>query len=845
MNQINDNNLSGRSHISPPLLTGDDRRINGKDEPGRICLRIAVDVPVKGAFSYLAPEKEASIFQVGCMVKVPFKNQKVTGYVLEKIPLDNKLDLKEISSLVYPEPLFHEQMVPFFEWIARYYVYPVGQVIKWVLPGGMSMNSCKTASLTDLGMSILKTLTPGSEEQEILKWVKDNPGKRTPWPIRRLVSFEKKGWLIISERTGKRRMGPLERKFGKINDPDLLNAILAQKPETLKANDELEFLKTVSVSGDMLLKDLTARFKTGSYLVNKWRKKGALKTYTRVVYRNPAGNIIFPSKIPEKLYKQQIRALDYINAAIDRGVFSSCLLFGVTGSGKTEVYCRAAEHAVRRGRQVILMVPEIALANYMEGLVRSRVGSRVAIYHSGLGRGERYDEWMRMVRGEVDIVIGARSALFAPLPRLGLIIVDEEHDPAYKEEGGIRYQARDAAVVRAKIEKAVVVHGSGTPSVQSYENCLSGRYHLLSMPERVEKRPPPEVEIVDMRTLKDTPQKKEMLSPRLKEAISQNLTAGNQTILFLNRRGFHRLFLCRSCGESIRCPNCDVALVYHLKEDRLSCHYCGFHSGTQLKCSSCGRKGLKAYGFGTEKLEQEIKGLFPGARISRLDTDTTQKKGRTMQILKQFSDHETDILVGTQMLTKGYDFPMVTLVGVIAADLSLSFPDFRAGERTFQILSQVVGRAGRGSRSGRVIIQTFNPDNYAICAAAAHDYQSFFNNEKELRKQLGYPPFLHLTGLRLQGNSEKKTAESAQRVGRDMREILSKWPERGKELQVLGPVEASISKIKGKYRWQILVKSKSISLMRHYLLEVERISKKTLQSSGVQLISDIDPYQMM
>ena len=305
------------------------------------------------------------------------------------------------------------------------------------------------------------------------------------------------------------------------------------------------------------------------------------------------------------------------------------------------------------------------------------------------------------------------------------------------------------------------------------------------------------------------------------------------------------IFVCRSCGESIRCPNCDVALIYHLKEDRLSCHYCGFYSGTQLKCSSCGRKGLKAYGFGTEKLEQEIKGLFPGARISRLDTDTTQKKGRTMQILKQFSDHETDILVGTQMLTKGYDFPMVTLVGVIAADLSLSFPDFRAGERTFQILSQVVGRAGRGSRSGRVIIQTFNPDNYAICAAAAHDYQSFFNNEKELRKQLGYPPFLHLTGLRLQGNSEKKTAESAQRVGRDMREILSKWPERGKELQVLGPVEASISKIKGKYRWQILVKSKSISLMRHYLLEVERISKKTLQSSGVQLISDIDPYQMM
>ncbi len=808
------------------------------------CLRIAVSLPVRGTFFYRVPKNLAPKAHVGCRVMVPFRNRKITGYILEKIAQDDQQDLKKISDVLDPEPVFQRQLIPFFEWMADYYIQPIGQVIQSALPGGLNMNPYKTAYLTGKGLNIFNSLPFNSEERKILSWIKDQPEKRIPWPFQKIYRLQKKGWIIVEDRIKKGRAGPLKRTFIRPKKGIDLQSLVFEKAK-LKAKNEAQFLETVFGLEATLLSNLTTKFTNGSYLVKKWIGKGILESFTGVVFRNPTGKIMFPSPVPVKLYEQQRRAFNYIQACLNKRAFSSCLLYGVTGSGKTEVYYQAAEHAIRTGRQVILMVPEIALAVYMEAIFRSRLGNKIAIYHSGLSQGQRYDQWMRMVRGEVDMVIGARSALFAPLPRLGLIIVDEEHDSAYKQENNPRYQARDTAVVRAKIEKALVILGSGTPSVQSFQNSINGRYHLLLMPDRIEKRLLPDVEIVDMKTLKDTQHKNEMISPRLKEELDKNLIAGNQTILFLNRRGFHSLYLCRSCGQSIRCPNCDVALTYHLKEDKLICHYCGFYSETQKKCPSCGREDLRTYGFGTEKLEHELKEFFSEARIARMDTDITRKKGQAFQILKRFSDHEIDILVGTQMITKGYDFPMVTLVGVIAADISLGFPDFRAGERTFQILSQVAGRAGRGSQKGKVIIQTFNPDHYAISTATAHDYQLFFEKEKELREQLGYPPFSRLTCLRLDGNNKRKTAKAAHDLSLKIRTILSKWPKRGKEIQVLGPAEASISRIKRKYRWQILVKSKSASLQQHLLNEIERLSKKTLRSSGVNLILDVDPYQMI
>ncbi len=797
-----------------------------------------------GTFSYAVPEHLAPNARVGCRVLIPFNNRKVTGYILEKTCQCHNRDLKEILDILDPEPLFPEQLVPFFEWMADYYIHPVGKIIQSALPGGLNANPFKTAFLTEKGAGILDGLPPGSEEQEILSWIKKHPDKRLEWPLTKVYQLQKRGWLTVKDRTRKRRVGPLMRKFVRPRDGIDLDAVLSGRTNSSKTKNEVEFLETLFSSWPTLASVLASKFSNGSWLIRKWVKKGILEEYLGPVCRNPAGEIMFPSSPPAELYGQQQRALRHILSFLDKQTFHPCLLYGVTGSGKTEVYCRAVQHVINSGRQAIMMVPEISLAIYLEGIFRSRLGNRLAIYHSRLSEGERFDEWMRMVRGEVGLVIGARSALFAPFSKLGLIIVDEEYDSSYKQEKSPRYQARDAALVRAKMAKALVILGAGTPSVQSFQNAVSGKYHLLLMPDRIEKRPLPDVEIVDMKDLEGKRAEEQILSPRLREAIDENLTTGNQTILFLNRRGFRSLYLCRSCGEPIRCPNCDVSLTYHLMENRLICHYCGFFSEIQSKCPSCGRKRMKPYGFGTEKLEQELKHIFPETRIARLDADSTRKKGQAFKILKKFGEHKIDILVGTQMITKGYDFPQVTLVGVIAADLSLGFPDFRAGERTFQILSQVAGRSGRGKQRGRVIIQTFNPDHYAIRTAKAHDYRSFFDKELGLREQLGYPPFSHLTCLRLKGNNKTKTAEVALSVTQEIKNILVGWPKRGKEILVLGPVEAPISKLKGKYRWQILLKGKNISLMQHLISGVERRLKKELKGSGVHLISDVDPYQM-
>jgi primosomal protein N' (replication factor Y) len=809
------------------------------------CLKIAVSVPVKGTFLYKVPERLGPKAFVGCRVLVPFRNRKVTGYILEESPAVDDRDIKEILDILDAEPLFHKKQVRFFEWMADYYLHPIGQIIQSALPGGINSNPYKTAFLTEKGSRILHGTAPLSQEREILSWIKDHPGKRLPHPLRKIYPLQKKGWLILEDRRQERLAGPLMRRFVRPKEETDLETVLEKIKRPSKAENEVQFLKTVFGSGPVLLNELTCRFSNGSYLVNKWVKKGTLVSYKGPVYRSPAGTIMCPASAPSELYGQQQRALNRIKSYLNKDAFHVCLLYGVTGSGKTEVYCRAVEHAIGSGKQAIIMVPEISLALYMEGIFRSRLGNRVAVYHSRLSRGERYDEWMRIARGEVDLVIGARSALFVPLSRLGFIVVDEEYDSAYKQENSPRYQARDAAVVRAKLDKAVVILGAGTPSVQSFQNAMNGKYHLLSMPDRIEKRPLPDVEIVDMKSINTRQPGSEIISPRLLEAIDKNLMAGNQTILFLNRRGFRSCYLCRFCGQSIRCPNCDVALTYHLEENRLFCHYCGFHAETRRKCPSCGRNGIKAYGFGTERLEQELKDMFPEARFARMDTDSTRKKGRAVQILKQFGKHEIDILVGTQMIAKGYDFPKVTLVGVIAADLSLGFPDFRAGERTFQILSQVAGRAGRGDKRGEVIIQTFNPAHYAIQTATVHDYKSFFEKEKELREQLSYPPFSHLVCLRLKGNSKDKTEKAARGLGMDIRDILAGWPKRGNEIQVLGPVEAPISRLKGKYRWQILIKSKSMSLSKHLLMAVDKSSRKVLQSRGVNLVVDVDPYQMI
>jgi primosomal protein N' (replication factor Y) len=649
------------------------------DEP-RPYLRVAVALPVRETFFYAIPDDLLPKAETGRRVSVPFRNRKVIGYILEKGHGDQQEGLKTILEVLDEEPLFHEGLVPFFQWMSEYYLYPIGRFIQSALPGGLNVRPFKTGRITENGLKALKRLPANSKERSLLLWAKENPGKRLPSPLGMAYTLQKKGWLIIENRTRKRGVGPLIRKFVRAKTGIDFQSVLQDEGSSVRAKKESEFLETVFNSDGVLLKELSARFSNGAYLVNKWIRKGVLEKYGAPVVRNLTGEVMFPSLVPSQLYDQQEVVLRGIQRRLKKRSFSTCLLHGVTGSGKTEVYYRAVEEAILQGRQALLLVPEIALAVYMEGIFRSRLGNRVAIYHSGLSPGERYDQWIRTVRGEVDLVLGARSALFSPLPNLGLIIVDEEHDSSYKQEESPRYQARDAAVVRGKLEKALVILGSGTPSVQSFHHTATGRYQLLSMPERIERRPLPDVQIVDMKAIPQDESDNGIISPVLRAALEESLTDGKQAILFLNRRGFNRVYLCRSCGQAIRCTNCDLALIYHLKENRLACHYCGFHSQPENRCSTCGHKGMKAYGFGTERLEQELMEAFPDRRIARIDRDSTRRKGQTFLILKRFSEHKFDIMVGTQMITKGYDFPEVTLVGVLAADLSLGLE--RKGDRS-------------------------------------------------------------------------------------------------------------------------------------------------------------------
>lgn len=761
----------------------------------KIYVRVAVALPINSTFTYTVTGELAGKVAVGKRALVSFSGQNVTAYILNIIPPEKRRGLKDIITVIDTHALFPPHMVTFFEWLSHYYLYPIGLVIKGALPTGLN--------------------------------VRTSHGEKMP----------SKGWL---DRVGLLKIVFITVKKGITIDRSLLDR--RNSPE-----NEDEFLKMMVKKKEVSLREIKAIFPNGAYLVNKWIEKGFLKRSHRQIVRDIANEVFLISSKPPSLNSKQKEAVEKISGKISDQTFFTYLLHGITGSGKTEVYYHAVRAALELEKQSIIMVPEIALTVSLASLFKTRFRNRVAILHSALSEGERYDQWLRIAKGDADVVIGARSALFAPLPKLGLIIIDEEHDFSYKQEEKFRYQARDAAIMRAKLSDAVVILGSGTPSIQSYQNASIGKYGFLTMPNRILKRELPNIEVVDMRQYEksSTEWDKNIMSPPLKEAVEQNLIQGKQTILFLNRRGFSSLYLCRFCGEAIKCPNCEVTLTYHKYGGSLLCHYCGFSTKPPNTCPACNGKDLKPYGFGTQRVTEVLKDLFPKARVERMDKDTMKHKGEMQQVLKRFMQNEADILVGTQMVTKGHDFPNVTLVGVISADLSLNYPDFRAGEVTFQLLSQVAGRTGRGKFPGKVIIQTFNPSHYAISAAKNHDYSKFFSHEIALRRQVNYPPFSFIATIRLLGNSKSKTENIANNIGMKIRNTQKKQPKGKNAVEILGPVEAPIAKLKGKYRQQILIKARTSNYLNHLVKDIEIFSGKILSSSGVKMIIDVDPYQMI
>jgi primosomal protein N' (replication factor Y) (superfamily II helicase) len=546
---------------------------------------------------------------------------------------------------------------------------------------------------------------------------------------------------------------------------------------------------------------------------------------------------------PERLTGAQSAALEELERALDAGGFKPFLLQGVTGSGKTEVYLRAAEHALARGGGALILVPEIALTPQLVGRFRSRFGSAVAVLHSGLRDRERLLHWKGLRSGAVRLAVGVRSAVFAPVRDLSLLVVDEEHDPSFKQDEKLRYQARDLAVVRAKQAGATVVLGSATPSLETLENARRGRYRRLRLPARVDDRPMPAVELVDLRRVRlraaQTPEQPPALSPPLVEALGEALGRGQQAILFLNRRGHSAALVCEACGQGVPCSRCDVSLTFHLRARNLQCHYCGESRPVPDRCPACGGP-LLAVGAGTERVEAEVAERFPAARVARLDRDAATTAERLTELLSRFARGEIDVLVGTQMVAKGHDFPGVTLVCVVSADTGLLLPDFRAAERTFQLITQVSGRAGRGREPGRVLVQTWNPEADAVARVPEHDYDGFAQHELAWREALAWPPFSRLVAVRIEGEDPQETATVARKLGERLA-VLLPAPDTG--VRLLGPAPAPLPRLRGKSRWQLLLKAPRHAPLGPLLDQLERDLE--VLPAAVRVVLDVDPGAML
>ncbi len=799
-------------------------------------VEVAVGLPISKTFYYLIPEALRNFLQVGMRVLVPFKGRKVTGFclaLLDQPPKGIEDKLREIEDLLDEVPLIDPPMLRFYRWISDYYLYPLGEVIKTGLPPGFHLKSEFMLSLTEEGRTALLRGSLGAAEERILQTVEKSqrvslkrmlriiPEKRLRSQI---FSLKRKGLLQIEASIEERGIQPQYEKVVHYQ---------GRGAETILTKKEEEIRKWLETKGTSLYSDLKKEFKSPFKQIQSLQDKGILSITQKEIFRDQSiQSDLTPYPTPE-LTGDQKSILEEILRGVDSRHYSPFLIFGVTGSGKTEVYLRAIEAVLLQKREAIVLVPEISLTPQLLSRFKNRFGENLALLHSGLGRGERYDQWRKIWRGEVQIALGARSAIFAPFKNVGIIIVDEEHDPSYKQEEKLRYHSRDIAVVRAKEAGATLLLGSATPSLESFYNVERGKFRLLTLPERIERKPLPKVEVVDMK------QEKGLLSEKLKSALQRNMEEKKQSLLFLNRRGFANFILCPECSFLFKCPNCSVTLTFHLRDRSLHCHYCDYRIKAPGDCPNCGGHRLRGMGIGTERLEQEIQDLFPHQKVMRMDRDTTSPRHSHQRILKGLESGEIDILVGTQMIVKGHDFPNVTFVGVISADTSLHFPDFRSSERTFQLLTQVAGRAGRGEVAGEVVVQTFYPDHISIQMAKDHNFYGFYREEIEFRRALGYPPFTRLINFRLTGNSEKRTkiaAEEMEKIGQSLRKGHLK-----KEIELLGPSSAPFMRLKGKFRFQMLAKGTHPGPLHQFARDLLARMEERIKGRGINLEVDVDP----
>ena len=748
-------------------------------------MSVAVPIPALGLLTYRVSDDHA-VPVPGARVVVPLGTRKLTGIVIgEAPPPPDDITLRDVHTVLDEEPFVPADVVTLTDWVAGYYLAGPGAALASALPPHAltgrvdAFKTIRVAALTPAGLDTAERLhvEPGCV-----------PHADTSLP-----------------RLGARQQEALR--------------LLAKAPDGLA---------TAALAGRGI----------SAATLGRLRAMGLASVRQETIERSPIGRAVTTGAIDHRermLTAEQQAALDHLRPLAAAKAFHVALLHGVTGSGKTEVYLRLAEMVRQDGRGVLMLVPEIALTPQVAEAFRARFGSSVAIQHSALSDGERHDQWHRIRRGDVDVVIGTRSAVFAPIANLGLIVVDEEHDTSYKQEETPRYHGRDVAIVRAKLDAALVVLGSATPALESYANAKANRYSLVSLDQRVMSRPLAEVQIVNMRDEMAAEGTEVVLSRALQEAMSDRLTRGEQSLVLLNRRGFATAVVCRQCGTTLECPNCSVSLTVHTRGDdwRARCHYCNFTQPVPRACTRCAAPYLERVGIGTERLEAEIRSRFPQARVARIDRDAVRRKGSLVDLLNRFARRDIDVLVGTQMIAKGHDFPDVTLVGVISADVGLGLADFRAAERTFQLLTQVAGRAGRGERAGLAIIQSLVPEHYGIRLACTQDYRRFYEREIEFRRQMRYPPQVAMVNVVVRGKSFAQAMDDARELADAVRG--------GKGFVILGPAPAPLTRLRGEHRAQFFLKGTSRAGMRESLQAAIARHPEIARRASI----DVDPLSML
>jgi primosomal protein N' (replication factor Y) len=807
-----------------------------------VIARVAVFSPLPSPLDYTVPQGLAGRVRPGTRVWVPLGARSIEGVVLEVDPPDPPpTRLRALREVVEATPL-GDDVLALARWIADHYLQPPGEVLRLFLPVRGGARARRTVRLTELGEAArgelaAALLSPAVAELDeraramllaVAGGVDEAALRETHAEIAALRELEARGLVSIEE---------VVRLSGTRKDTRLTIARALADGELRRAPSRLAVYQRVAEAGAVLLSALRAADGHAPAHARALVDAGLLAA-APVDLAAPRARSAEPASLPPPvLTAAQAAALATIEPALRAGGYAPFLLHGVTGSGKTEVYLRAIACALELGRTALTLVPEIALTPQLTARFTARFGDQVAVLHSGLGDRERRAAFQRLERGEVAIALGARSAVFAPVAHLGLVIVDEEHDPSFKQEDGVRYHGRDVALMRAQKAGAVAVLGSATPALETYAAAQAGRLSLLTLPERATSAPMPTVEVVDLR--QHRLEKGSLISAPLERALSETLSAGCQAILFLNRRGFSTFILCKACGVAARCPNCSVTLTLHRGANRLLCHYCGHHAPPPKACPECGAASLLHLGIGTEQVETQVQARFPSARVQRLDRDTADGDG-LQRILEAIRGRTVDVIVGTQMVSKGHDFPDVTLVGVLLADHGMGFPDFRASERTFQLLEQVAGRAGRADRPGHVVIQTYSPRHPAVTCAREHDYRRFVDGELEHRRELGYPPTSRLACVRFDGADPQAVRAIAERAGEAARASAGRAPsELG--VSILGPAEAPLGRLKGRTRWQLFIKARAVRALK----VVARAAAAVEAPRSVRVSIDVDPVSML